>query len=89
VWEDVRLPEGKILVPGVIDSTTNFVEHPELVAERITRFAGVVGKENLIAGTDCGFGTWAITDMIYPPIAWAKLRALADGARIASQTLFS
>ena len=88
MWEDVRLPDGKILIPGVIDSTTNFVEHPELVAERITRFAAVVGKENLIAGTDCGFGTWAITDMVYPPIAWAKLKALTDGARIASHTLW-
>ena len=89
VWEDVRLPEGKILIPGVIDSTTNFVEHPQLVAERIERFAAVVGKENLIAGTDCGFGTWAITDMIYPPVVWAKLKSLSDGARIATDALWN
>jgi 5-methyltetrahydropteroyltriglutamate--homocysteine methyltransferase len=89
VWEDARLPDGKILIPGVIDSTTNFVEHPELVAQRIERFAAVVGKENVIAGTDCGFGTWAITDMIYPPIVWAKLAALSDGARIASNNLWN
>jgi 5-methyltetrahydropteroyltriglutamate--homocysteine methyltransferase len=89
VWrDDVKLPDGKILIPGVIDSTTNFVEHPELVAERIIRFADIVGKENVIAGTDCGFGTWAITDMVYPPVVWAKLRALADGAAIASDRLW-
>jgi 5-methyltetrahydropteroyltriglutamate--homocysteine methyltransferase len=88
VWQDVKLPDGKVLIPGTIDSTTNFVEHPELVAERIVRFAGLVGRENVIAGTDCGFGTWAITDMIYPLVVWAKLRSLAEGAQIASEQLW-
>jgi 5-methyltetrahydropteroyltriglutamate--homocysteine methyltransferase len=88
VWEDVKLPDGKVLIPGMIDSTTNFVEHPELVAERIARFADLVGRENVIAGTDCGFGTWAITDMVYPPVVWAKLRSLAEGARIATDRLW-
>jgi 5-methyltetrahydropteroyltriglutamate--homocysteine methyltransferase len=88
VWENVKLPEGKILIPGVIDSTTNFVEHPELVAERIERFALVVGKENVIAGTDCGFGTSAGRDRVHPEIIWPKLRSLAEGAAIASQRLW-
>ncbi len=89
LWKDVALPPGKVLVPGVIDSTTNFVEHPELVADRITRYAGVVGRENVIAGTDCGFGTFADNDSVDRRIAWAKLRALADGARLASAQLWS
>jgi 5-methyltetrahydropteroyltriglutamate--homocysteine methyltransferase len=88
VWEEVKLPDGKVLIPGMIDSTTNFVEHPELVAERIVRFADLVGRENIVAGTDCGFGTWAITDMVYPPVVWAKLKSLAEGARIASEQLW-
>jgi len=84
IWKEVELPPGKVLIPGVIDSTTNFIEHPELVAERIARYAGVVGRENVIAGTDCGFGTFADNDSVDARIAWAKLRALADGARLAS-----
>ena len=88
VWGDVKLPDGKLLIPGVIDNTTNFVEHPELVAERIVRFAGVVGRENLIAGVDCGFGTSAHSERIYPPVVWGKLRSLAEGARLASQALW-
>lgn len=88
VFRDVRLPPGKILIPGVIDSTTNFVEHPELVAERICNYAKLVGRENVIAGTDCGFATSALDDMIFPSIAWAKLAALAEGARIASRALW-
>ena len=88
VWRDVKLPDGKILIPGVIDNTTNFVEHPDLVAERIVRFAGVVGRENLIAGVDCGFGTSAYSERIYPPVVWGKLRTLAEGARIASKILW-
>ena len=76
------MPDGKILFPGVIDSVTNFVEHPDLVAERIMRFANVVGKENVIASTDCGFGTAARSAMrVHPSIVWAKLRTLAEGAR--------
>jgi 5-methyltetrahydropteroyltriglutamate--homocysteine methyltransferase len=88
LWEGVRLPEGKVLIPGVIDSTTNFVEHPELVAERIERFAQLVGRENVIAGTDCGFGTSAGRDRVHPEIIWHKLHALAEGAEIASKRLW-
>jgi 5-methyltetrahydropteroyltriglutamate--homocysteine methyltransferase len=78
-----------IIIPGVIDSTTNFVEHPELVAQRIVRYAEVVGRENVIAGTDCGFGTFVRSEpTIDPRIAWAKLRSLAEGAAIASKQLW-
>ncbi|WP_299968019.1 cobalamin-independent methionine synthase II family protein [uncultured Roseobacter sp.] len=78
------IPDDKVLVPGVVDTTTNFVEHPELVAERITRFAGIVGSERVIAGSDCGFGTFAGFGAVDPDIAYAKLAALADGAALAS-----
>jgi 5-methyltetrahydropteroyltriglutamate--homocysteine methyltransferase len=88
VFEEVKLPEGKVLIPGVLDSTTNFIEHPELVAQRITRFASLVGRENVIAGTDCGFATFAGFHKVDPKIAWAKLQAMADGAHIASQQLW-
>jgi 5-methyltetrahydropteroyltriglutamate--homocysteine methyltransferase len=88
VWNEVKLPPGKVIIPGVIDSTTNFIEHPELVAERIARYAGVVGKENVIAGTDCGFGTFATSNTVDARIAWAKLRAMAEGARMASNELW-
>jgi 5-methyltetrahydropteroyltriglutamate--homocysteine methyltransferase len=88
IFREVRLPPGKVLIPGVIDSTTNFVEHPELVADRICNYANVVGRESVIAGTDCGFATSALDDMIFPSIAWAKLAALAEGARIASKALW-
>ena len=88
LWEEVRLPEGKLLIPGVIDSTTNFVEHPELVAQRIERFARLVGRENVIAGTDCGFGTSAGRSAVHPEVVWAKLRALAEGAASASERLW-
>ena len=88
IFREIRLPPGKVLIPGVIDSTTNFIEHPELVAERICNYASVVGRENVIAGTDCGFATSALDDMIFPSIAWAKLGALAEGARIASEALW-
>jgi 5-methyltetrahydropteroyltriglutamate--homocysteine methyltransferase len=84
------LPEGKVLVPGVIDSVTNFVEHPDLVAERIMRFASVVGKENVIAGTDCGFGTSVRSQpRVHPSVAWAKLQTLTEGARRASERLWA
>ncbi len=89
VWQDLKLPEGKSLIPGVIDSTTNFVEHPELVADRIERYANIVGRDNVIAGTDCGFGTSANSNMIYPPIVYAKLAAMAEGAAIASKRLWA
>jgi 5-methyltetrahydropteroyltriglutamate--homocysteine methyltransferase len=85
VFERVTLPEGKVIIPGVIDSTTNFIEHPELVAERIGRYARLVGRENVIAGTDCGFGTWVGQAAVDPDIVWAKLASLAEGARLASR----
>lgn len=88
VWEEVPLPEDKVLAPGVIDSVSNFIEHPDLVAERLIRFANLVGRERVIAGTDCGFGTFAGFGAVHPEIAYAKLQALAEGARIASQKLW-
>src|SRR5579875_186350 len=88
VFEEVKLPQGKILIPGVIDSVTNFIEHPELVAQRITNLARVVGAENVIAGTDCGFATVAGYSAVDPKIAWAKFQSLSEGARIASRILF-
>jgi len=84
VWRDAAIPDDKILAPGFIDSTTNYIEHPELVAQRILRFTDIVGPERVIAGTDCGFGTWAGFGAIDPDICWAKLRSLADGAAIAA-----
>jgi 5-methyltetrahydropteroyltriglutamate--homocysteine methyltransferase len=88
VFEDVTLPDGKAIIPGVIDSTTNYVEHPELVAQRIGRYAGLVGRENVLAGTDCGFATFATSSTVDPQVAWAKLAAMAEGARLASQALW-
>jgi 5-methyltetrahydropteroyltriglutamate--homocysteine methyltransferase len=88
VWKDVKLPDGKVLLPGVLDTTTNFVEHPELVADRITRYAEAVGRENVIASTDCGFGTSAWGRRVDTRIAWAKLASMVEGARIASQELW-
>ena len=88
LWRDVKLPEGKILVPGVVSHCVHLVEHPELVAQRIERFASVVGRENVIAGTDCGFGTSGAGDEVHPEVAWAKLKSLAEGARLASERLF-
>lgn len=88
IWKDIKLPAGKVLIPGVLDSSTNFIEHPELVAERIVRFANAVGRENVIAGTDCGFSTFAGFTVVDPHITWAKLKAMADGARIASRELW-
>jgi 5-methyltetrahydropteroyltriglutamate--homocysteine methyltransferase len=88
VWRDIRLPEEKVIIPGVLDSTTNFIEHPELVAERIVRYAEVVGRERVIAGTDCGFGTSAWGRKVESKIAWAKLRSLVEGARLASEALW-
>jgi 5-methyltetrahydropteroyltriglutamate--homocysteine methyltransferase len=88
VFETVRVPEGKRIIPGVIDSTTNFIEHPALVAERIGRFAKLVGRDNVLAGTDCGFGTWVGQAAVDPDIVWAKLASLAEGARLASRELW-
>ncbi|HEX5369852.1 MAG TPA: cobalamin-independent methionine synthase II family protein [Dehalococcoidia bacterium] len=88
VWENTKLPEGKILVPGVISHSTNVVEHPRLVAQRIETFARLVGRENVIAGTDCGFSqNWNLV-RVHPEVRWAKLEALAEGAKLASQALW-
>ncbi len=88
IFEHVKLPPDKLIIPGVLDSTTNFIEHPELVAERIGRYARLVGRENVIAGTDCGFGTWVGQAAVDPDIVWAKLASLAEGARLASSELW-
>lgn len=88
VWKDVKLPEGKILIPGIVSHQTNVVEHPELVAWRIENYASVVGRENVIAGTDCGFAQGWSMHRVHPEIQWAKLRSLAEGAALASQKLF-
>ena len=89
VWKDVKLPDGKVLIPGVISHATNVVEHPELVAEQIGRYAGLVGRENVLAGTDCGFAQGPFYRRVHPSIMWAKLEALAQGARLASKELWS
>jgi len=85
LFERVKLPPGKVLIPGVIESKSNFIEHPELIAQRIGRYAHLVGRENVIAGSDCGYGTWVGQAAVDPDVVWAKLAALAEGARIASQ----
>src|SRR3954471_22584649 len=88
LFERVKLPEGKLLIPGVLESKTNFIEHPELVAQRIARYARLVGPENVIAGSDCGYGTWVGQAAVDPDVVWAKLAAIAEGARIASRQFF-
>jgi 5-methyltetrahydropteroyltriglutamate--homocysteine methyltransferase len=88
VWEKVKLPEGRVLLPGVISHSTNVVEHPELVAERITRIARLVGRENVIASTDCGFAQGPFVARVHPSIMWAKLEALTAGARLATRELW-
>jgi 5-methyltetrahydropteroyltriglutamate--homocysteine methyltransferase len=89
VFESVHLPDGKVLIPGVIDSTTNFIEHPKLVAQRIGRYADIVGRERVIAGVDCGFGTAVRTDpIVADSVVWAKLKSLSEGAAIASKRLW-
>jgi 5-methyltetrahydropteroyltriglutamate--homocysteine methyltransferase len=91
-WEDLRnkkIPDDKILIPGVIDSTTNFVEHPRLIAQRICHYADIVGRERVIAGADCGFATFAfVNNAVAPSVVWAKLAALAEGARVATARLW-
>ena len=84
VWEDVKLPEGKVLIPGVVGHATDFIEHPELVAERLMKYANLVGREQVIAGTDCGLGT----RVGHPKIAWGKFQALAEGAQLATKQLW-
>jgi 5-methyltetrahydropteroyltriglutamate--homocysteine methyltransferase len=88
VWETVKLPDGAILIPGVISHATNVVEHPELVVERIVRLAKLVGRENVIAGTDCGFAQSPFYRRVHPSIQWAKLEAMAEGARLATEQLW-
>jgi 5-methyltetrahydropteroyltriglutamate--homocysteine methyltransferase len=88
LWEDVKLPEGKVLIPGVVTHHTNVVEHPQLVAQRLTRLARVVGRENVMGGTDCGFAQGAFLRRVHPSIQWAKLRALAEGAELATRELW-
>lgn len=88
VFESVKLPDGKLLIPGVIESMSNRIEHPELVAQRIVRFANLVGRENILCGSDCGFGTFVGVALVEPEIAWAKLGSLVEGARLASEKLW-
>jgi len=85
LFERVKLPDGKLLIPGVIESKSNFIEHPELIAQRIARYARLVGRENVIAGSDCGYGTWVGQAAVDPDVVWAKMAAMAEGARIASR----
>ena len=85
LFETVKLPEGKIVIPGVIESKSNFIEHPELIANRISNYAKLVGRENVIAGSDCGYGTWVGQAAVDPDVVWAKFTALAEGARIATE----
>ncbi len=85
VFETVKLPDGKTLIPGVLESKTNFIEHPELIAQRIGNFAKLVGRENVIAGSDCGYGTWVGQAAVDPDVVWAKMAAMAEGARIATK----
>ena len=87
VFERVKLPDGKVLIPGVIESKSNFIEHPELIAQRIARYANLVGRENVIAGSDCGYGTWVGQAAVDPDVVWAKFAAMAEGARIATQAV--
>ena len=89
LFEKVKLPEGKILIPGVIESKSNFIEHPELIAQRIGRYAKLVGRENVMAGSDCGFGTWVGQAAVDPDVVWAKMAAMAEGARIATRQFWS
>jgi 5-methyltetrahydropteroyltriglutamate--homocysteine methyltransferase len=89
VFQEIRLPDDRLIIPGVLDSTTNFIEHPELVAQRLVRYAEVVGRERVIAGTDCGFATFARSNpQVEPEIVWSKLRSMAEGARLASARLW-
>jgi 5-methyltetrahydropteroyltriglutamate--homocysteine methyltransferase len=85
VFEDVKLPDGKVLIPGVLESKTNFIEHPELIAQRIGHYAKLVGRENVIAGSDCGYGTWVGQAAVDPQVVWAKFAAMAEGARLATR----
>jgi len=85
VFDTVKLPDGKVLIPGVLESKSNFIEHPELIAQRIGRYAERVGRENVMAGSDCGYGTWVGQAAVDPQVVWAKMAAMAEGARIATK----
>ena len=89
LFDTVKLPPGKVLIPGVIESKSNFIEHPELIAQRIGRYAERVGRENVIAGSDCGYGTWVGQAAVDPDVVWAKMAAMAEGAQIASKRFWS
>jgi 5-methyltetrahydropteroyltriglutamate--homocysteine methyltransferase len=89
LFERVKLPDGKLLIPGVIESKSNFIEHPELIAQRIGRYARLVGRKNVIAGSDCGYGTWVGQAAVDAQVVFAKLAAMAEGARIASREFWS
>ena len=89
VFEEVKFPEGKVLIPGVLESKTNFIEHPELIAQRIGRYAKLVGRENVIAGSDCGYGTWVGQAAVDPQVVWAKFSAMAEGCRLASKEFWN
>ena len=88
VFEHIPLPDDKVIIPGVLDSSTNYVEHPDLVAERLLRYAGLVGRERVVAGSDCGFSTFAGFGVVDPDIVWMKLATMAEGARRASAVLW-
>jgi 5-methyltetrahydropteroyltriglutamate--homocysteine methyltransferase len=88
VFEQIPLPDDQVLIPGVLDTTSNYIEHPKLIAQRLCRYADVVGRERVMAGTDCGFATFAEYPLIDPEIAWAKLRAMVEGAALASEQLW-
>jgi 5-methyltetrahydropteroyltriglutamate--homocysteine methyltransferase len=88
VFDEIRLPDGKYLIPGVVDSTTNYVEHPELIALRIVNYASRIGRDHVMAGSDCGFATSAPMEMVVPSVVWAKLKAMAEGADLASRKLW-
>jgi 5-methyltetrahydropteroyltriglutamate--homocysteine methyltransferase len=89
VFETVKLPAGKVLIPGVIESKSNFIEHPEVIAQRIARYARLVGRENVMAGSDCGYGTWVGQAAVDPDVVWAKFKAMAEGARLASREFWA
>ena len=89
LFERVKLPAGKVLIPGVIESKSNFIEHPELIAQRLGRYAKLVGRENVMAGSDCGFGTWVGQAAVDPDVVWAKMAAMVEGARIASRRFWN
>ena len=89
VFETFTLPEGKVVIPGVLESKSNFIEHPELIAQRIGRYANLVGREQVMAGSDCGYGTWVGQAAVDPDVVWAKLAAMAEGARIATRRFWT